>query len=170
MLSQILAGGKSARLYQDLVYERRLARSAGASYNMTSADPSLFYLYGQPLPGKSTAVLEAELLAHAERLKSTDVTAAELAKAKSGIEAAFILAQDSLFYQGMLLGQYEIAGTWKDLDAYLPKVRAVTAADLRRVADFYLTDDNRTVGVLEALPVPPGQALPVEGAAGGPVH
>lgn len=170
VLSQILAGGKSARLYQDLVYERRLARSAGASYNMTSADPSLFYLYGQPLPGKSTAVLEAELLAHAERLKSTDVTAAELAKAKSGIEAAFILAQDSLFYQGMLLGQYEIAGTWKDLDAYLPKVRAVTAADLRRVADFYLTDDNRTVGVLEALPVPPGQALPVEGAAGGPVH
>jgi zinc protease len=170
VLAEILAGGKSARLHQDLVYERRLARSAGASYNMTSADPSLFYLYGQPLPGKSTAALETELLAHVERLRTADATDAELAKAKSGIEAAFILAQDSLFYQGMLLGQYEISRSWKDLDEYLPGVRAVTAADVRRVTDFYLTADNRTVGILEALPVPAGQALPVQGMAGGPVH
>jgi len=170
VLSEVLAGGKSARLYQDLVYERRLARSAAASYNMTSADPSLFYLYGQPLPGKPIATLEKELLAHVERLRTGSVTEAELTKAKNGIEAGFILAQDSLFYQGMLLGQYEIADSWKALDTYLPGVRAVTAADLRRVANSYLTADNRTVGVLEALPVPPGQVLSVQGASGGPVH
>lgn len=170
VLSEILSGGKSARIYQDLVYERRLARSAGAGYDMTSVDPNLFYLYGQPLPGKSTAVIEAELLKHVERVQKTNVTEKELTKARNGIEAGFVLAQDSLFYQGMLLGQYEMAGGWRQLDAYLPAVAKVTADDIRRVAASYLTADNRTVATLDALPVPPGSAVPLEGAAGGPVH
>jgi zinc protease len=170
VLSEVLSGGKSARLYQDLVYERRLARAAGAGYDMTSADPNLFYLYGQPLPGKSNAAVEAELLAHVERVQTTDVTERELGKARSGIEAGFVLAQDSLFYQGMLLGQYEMAGGWRKLDEYLPAVRAVTADDLRRVATLYLTADNRTVAALDALPVSPGSRVAVDGMSGAPVH
>ncbi|HYD48050.1 MAG TPA: pitrilysin family protein, partial [Terriglobales bacterium] len=46
----VLAGGRSSRLYEDLVYKRRLARSAVAEYDLISIDPSLFYLYAQPLP------------------------------------------------------------------------------------------------------------------------
>jgi zinc protease len=166
LLSQILAGGKSARLYHDLVYQRRLARSAEAGYDLTSVDPGLFYLYGQPLPGKPVEQLEQELLAHIERLQEKPVTERELEKALNGIEAAFVLAQDSLFYQGMLLGQYEIAGNWRRLDDYLPAVRAVTAADIQRVASYYLTADNRTVAVLDPLPVPPGHAVPLDSPAG----
>lgn len=170
VLSAVLAGGKSTRLYQDLVYDRRLARSAGASYSMTSVDPSLFFLYAQPMPGKSTETIERELLAHVERLQTGKVTEREMVKARNGIEAGFILAQDSLFYQGMLLGQYEIASDWKGLDAYLPGIRAVTVDDLRRVALFYLTEDNRTVATLDALPVPAGASVPLQGMAGGAVH
>jgi zinc protease len=165
LLSQILSGGKSARLHQDLVYHRRLARSAAAGYDVTSVDPGLFYLYGQPMPGKKTAELERELLAHVERLKNTHVTERELQKARNGIEAGFVLAQDSLFYQGMLLGEYEIAGDWKKIDEYLPAARAVTAEDIQRIARYYLTEDNRTVATLDALPVPPGQVVPLDASA-----
>jgi zinc protease len=133
---------------------------------MTSVDPGLFYLYGQPLPGKTVEQLEDELLAHIERIQDKPVTERELEKALNGIEAAFVLAQDSLFYQGMLLGQYEMAGDWRKLDDYLPGVRAVTAEDIQRVATYYLSSDNRTIGVLDPLPVPPGHMVPLDSPAG----
>jgi zinc protease len=166
VLATVLAGGKSARLHNDLVYEKRLARSVGASYSMTSADPGLFYVYGQPLPGKSVSRLEEELLAHVARLQSDVITERDLNKAKNGLEAGFIFAQDSLFYQGMLLGQYEMSGRWQNIDRYVPGIRAVTVEDLRRVASFYLTPENRTVGVLEPLP-PSTASVPALAAHGG---
>ena len=94
----------------------------------------------------------------------------ELTKAKNGIEARFVFAQDSMFYQGLLLGQYESSASWRDVDSYLPKVRAVTADDLKRVAALYLTPTNRTVGTLDPLPVPPGHFVPPERVPHGTVH
>ncbi|HXQ24694.1 MAG TPA: pitrilysin family protein [Candidatus Acidoferrales bacterium] len=170
VLSAILSGGKSARLYQQLVYEKRLARDAGSSFELTSLDPGLFFVYAQPFPGKSAAQIEKELLAQVERLQQTPVAAQELTKAKNGLEAGFILAQDSLFYQALLLGQYEVAGDWRLVDTYVPSIRAVTADDLMRVAAFYLTPSNRTIGTLDPLPGPPGRPAPPPMPPQGMVH
>jgi zinc protease len=152
VLAEILSGGESSRLHRRLVYQRRVARSAAADYDYASADPGLLTVYAQPLPGKSVEQVERALFEELERIKETPPTAQEITKAKSRIEAAFVFAQDSLFYQGMLLGQYEIAGNWRWIDDYLPKVRAVTTEDLMRVARFYLRQDNRTVATLVPLP------------------
>jgi len=153
VLAATLSGGESARLHQELVYRLRLAREAGASYDYTSLDPSLFTVYAQPLPGQSAAGVESALDREIERARTTPPTPRELEKAKNGMEAQFVFAQDSLFYQAMLLGQYEVAGDWRRLDEYLPAIRAVTADDVARVARTYLNRDNRTVGVL--IPDPP---------------
>ena len=80
------------------------------------------------------------------------------------------MGQDSLFYQGMLLGQYEMAGDWRAIDNYLPGVRAVSADDIMRVASFYFTARNRTVGTLEPLPVSPGHAPAMHAHPSGPVR
>lgn len=152
VLAAVLSGGKSARLYQELVYRRRLARNADADNDYLSVDPGLFSLHAQPLPGKSAAEIEAALLAEVERIKATSASAAELGRAKKGIEARSVFAQDSLFYQALLLGQYEINGDWRRIDEYLPAIRAVTGDDLTRVARFYLDQDNRTVATLVPLP------------------
>jgi zinc protease len=170
VMSAVLSGGKSARLHQQLVYEKRLARDVGSSYDLTSVDPGLFYVYGQPLPGKDAAVLEKELLAQVERLKRQPVGARELAKAKNGLEAGFILGQDSFFYQALLLGQYEMADGWRRVDAYMPSIRAVTADDVQRVARFYFTANNRTVARLDPLPVPAGKPAPAETLPRTTVH
>jgi zinc protease len=170
VMAAILAGGKSARLHQQLVYEKRLARSAGASYDLTSVDPGLFYLYAQPLPGKTAAALEQELLAQVQQLQKRPVSDRELRKAKNGIEADSVFAQDSLFYQAMLLGQYETAGDWRRIDEYLPKVRAVTAEDVQRVARIYLIAPNRTVATLQPLPISQDQPRPQESVPRGMVH
>ena len=152
VLEEMLGGGKSARLYSELVYRRRLAHDVGASYDYTSRNPGLFTVYAQPLPGKSAAELEKALLAEIEKIKQASPHDSEVQKARNGIEASFVFAQDSLFYQGLLLGQYEIVGDWRLLDTYLPAIRAVTGADVTRVAWAYLTADNRTVGTLVNLP------------------
>jgi len=157
VLAELLAGGKSSRLHKELVYEKRLARDVGSSYELTSIDPGLFYVYAQPLPGKSVAVLEKELLAQMDRLTRQPVAAHELTTTKNELEASFILGQDSLFNQGMVLAQYEVAGDWRQIDTYVPSIRAVTADDIQRVAAFYLTADNRTVGTLDPLPASPDQ-------------
>ncbi|MFQ5668254.1 MAG: M16 family metallopeptidase, partial [Candidatus Binatia bacterium] len=156
--------------YQTLVYEKRLARSAGASYDLTSVDPSLFYVYAQPMPGKAVRDVEKELLGQIREIQRTPIGRRELTKAKNGLEARFVLGQDSLFYQALLLGQYEIAGDWRQIDNYVPTIRAVTADDVSRVARFYFTSDNRTVGTLEPLPVRSGQRHGARSMPGGAVR
>jgi len=170
VLSAILAGGKSARLHQQLVYEKRVARDVGVDYELTSIDPGLFVVYGQPLPGKTAKTVETELLSQLETLKRTPVPERELIKATNGLEAGFVMGQDSLFYQGMLLGEYEMAGDWRAIDNYLPGVRAVNADDIMRVASSYFTARNRTVGTLEPLPVSAGHAPAMHAHPSGPVR
>lgn len=152
VMAELLSGGKSARLHQEIVYRQRLARYGAASYEYTSADPGLFVVYAQPLAGTAPAALERALIGELERLKDEAPDERELQKARNGIEAHFVFAQDSLFYQGMLLGQFEIAGGWRHLDDYLPRVRAVTGDDILRVARFYFTEENRTVATLTPVP------------------
>jgi zinc protease len=153
VLSAILSGGDSARLHQQLVYRLRLAREAGASYDYTAIDPGQFTAYVQPLPGQTAAAAETALARELERAETVPPTPRELEKAKNGIESQFIFSQDSVFYQAMQLGQYEVAGDWRRIDDYLPAIRAITADDIVRVAHTYLRPENRTTGVL--IPDPP---------------
>ncbi len=170
VLSAVLSGGKSARLHKQLVYEKRIALEVGASFDYTSADPDLFIVYGQPLPGKPVAALEKALLQQLQRVQDKPVSEAELQKAKNGIESMAVVAQDSQFYQAMMLGQYEIGGDWKRIDEFLPRIRAVSADDIQRVARTYLRADNRTVGILDPLPLDPNKRPPRLGLAAGGVH
>lgn len=148
VLEVILAGGKSARLYRQLVYEKRLALNAGAYYSRVSAAPDLFTLFASPLPGKTVDELEQALYAEIERLKTEPVSARELQKAKNQIEASFIFSQDSIFSLARQLASYEISAGWQYWEAYLPGIRAVTREDVQRVARQYFPEEKRTVGIL----------------------
>jgi zinc protease len=165
VIATILSAGKSSRLYQGLVREKRLAFGADADHSLLSRDPSLFYLSADPLPGKDVSEVEKALDQEIERLQKEPVSERELEKAKNQMEAAFVFGQDSMFNQARLLAVYEIARTWKDIDDYLPSIRKVTAEDIRRVANRYLVPDNRTVGILVPLP-PKGGRPAAEGPSG----
>lgn len=153
VLSVILSGGKSSRLYQSLVYKKQIALYAGGDYEGISKDPHLFYFYASVATGKKVEEVEVALYEEIEKLKNEPVTDRELEKAKNQLEASFVMSQDSVFYQGMLLGKYETVGDWRLKDKYLEGIRKVTKNDLQRVAKRYFTEDNRTVGIL--IPLPP---------------
>lgn len=170
VLQGVLSGGRSARLHQELVYGKRLAREVGADYDYAAHDPGLFVIFAQPLPGKSMADLEKELRKEVKKIQAGPPSEREVTKAKNHIESAFIFGQDSGFYQALSLGQYEIAGDWHDIDRYLPAIRAVTAEDVHRAAVTYLNTDNLTVGILDALPPQPGKRMPPPMAPQGMVR
>lgn len=148
VLAYILSGGKSARIYKSLVYEQQLALFAGGGYDRESVDPNLFPLYASVMPGKTAEEIERALTAEIERVKNEPVSDRELQKVKNQIEADFLFGQDSVFNLARVLAEYEIVANWRTWEVYLPGIRAVTAADLQRVAKAYLTPDNRTVAVL----------------------
>lgn len=155
LLSVVLAGGRSSRLQTILVEQKALALSADADYDRTSYDPGLFFLSMRVAQGKKWQDAEAALYQEVERLKSTPVTDKELRRAQNLVEAAFIYGQDSLFFRAQQLGQYAMLGDWRLIQKVIPGIRAVTAADLQRVAQTYLREENRTVGILipEGAPI-----------------
>ncbi len=157
VLSSILSNGKSSRLYRSLILEKELALAADTDYSLVSRDPGLFYVTVEPLPGKDTGDVEKALNHEIELLQKEPVGKHELEKAKNQLEASFIYGQDSLFYQAMLLAQYEIVSDWRTIDDYIPSIRKVTAEDVMQAAKKYLVADNRTVGILIPLPVAKGR-------------
>jgi zinc protease len=135
-------------LYKSLVYEKQLASYAGGDYDNIANDPDLFTVYAGVMPGKTVDDVEKALYAEIEKLKSAPVTDEELQKAKNQIVASFIMGQDSIFYQAMLLGQFETVANWRLLEKYVDNILAVTKEDVQRVAKEYFSEDNRTVGIL----------------------
>ena len=152
VLSVVLSGGRASRLYRDLVHERRLALEAGGDYSYFSIDPNLFWFWATPLPGQRAEMLEKELLGHMERLAREPVSEVELTRAKNQIEASFVFQDDSIHRRASLLARFELIGGYALKDRYLASIRAVSAADLQRVAGAYFQDDKKNVGIL--LPKP----------------
>lgn len=152
VLSTVLAGGRAARLYRHLVAERQVALEAGGDYSYFSLDPNLFWVWATAMPGRSVEELERALMDELERLQREPVSPEELERAKNQIEAQLVFQLDSVHRRATLLARFEALGDYRLLDGFIPRIRAVTAADLERVARTYFPPDRKNVGVL--LPRP----------------
>jgi zinc protease len=156
ILDSILSHGKSARLYQSLVYEQKSALAVGSEYSLLQADPGLFYFYALVSPGQKPESVEDALHQEIKRLQTDPPSEQELQRAKNQVEATHVFEQDSNFRHAMLLGQAESVGAgWRKINQFVEQIRAVTPKDIQRVARQYLIEDNRTVGTL--IPLPPKQ-------------
>jgi zinc protease len=147
ILAHILSG-KSGRLYRAVVYDERIALNADAGYSGINTDPFLFFLDATAAPGEEIEDVEEALFEQVEVLKEEPPTNFELQGAKNRLVASFIMGRDSIFNQAMQLGLYEVLGDWRLLYRYVEEIHKVTAKDVSRVAEKYLTRENRTVGIL----------------------
>ena len=157
VLAGVLSGNPAARLNQRLVRESQLAIDASAGYDlMARGRQSLFALDATPSEGKTVAELEAALLQQVENIKTSGVTTEELDRVKAGVIAADVYKRDSMFYQGMQIGTIETIGfSWKLLEDYPNKLRAVTPEQVQAVARKYLLKDNLTIATLDPQPIDP---------------
>jgi predicted Zn-dependent peptidase len=156
LLGEVLSAGRSSRLQRKLVYEEQQALSAyGGYWELEHA--GLFYAGAGVRPGKSPSRVEAELFAEIERLRREAPTERELEKAKRGFEVSLtarLRTANALASRGA--EELLAFGRIRSLDERIEKVRAVTAADVLRVAQTYLRPEQRTVV----------HVLPADGASG----
>jgi zinc protease len=148
LLSTVLSSGRASRLYRHLVYERQLALDAGGDYSYFSLDPNVFWFWATPMPGQTPETLEKELLAEMDKLRNDPVTEEELTRAKNQTEAGFVFQEDSIFRRASLLARFELLGGYGKKDEFLASIRALTAADLQRVAKSWFPPDLKNVGIL----------------------
>ena len=149
VLAQVLSGGRTSLLYQDMIYRHPVAVDAEGSYDPMTADPGLFYFYAQGLPKTSPPILRKRLDAVIRQVRSSLVSPELLNSAKKQILTQFVMNQESAFGMGMMLGMMSADRIpMSYLTDYVRNIQAVSAEDVRRVARKYLRTSNETVGYL----------------------
>ncbi|MBI4014275.1 MAG: insulinase family protein, partial [Candidatus Rokubacteria bacterium] len=156
VLAMVLGEGRTSRLYQGLV-EKQIASSADAGVP-SLRDPFLFYLSATARPGVTPDKVEAALLDEVERIKTSPITADELGRAKSRVEAEFVFQADSVTAQARQIGYWAMVDDWRYLTTYVDRIRALGPEEVQRVAQQYLVADGRTVG--HFVPAAEGTASP----------
>lgn len=138
------ATNRSSRLYRALV-QRGLAADADCWVGPT-IDPYLWWFEATVNEGRKPEEVEAALWAEIEKVQNERVSPEELAKTIRQVQAHFVYAAESITNQARWLGFAEVVTSQEWLDTYLDRVAAVTADDVRRVAQKYLRRDQVTVG------------------------
>lgn len=158
VLAYLLDGGKTARLNRELVREQQVAASAGAGYDLEARLPGLFVIDGNPASGRTVDELKGAIMSVVDEVRSTPVTPQELARVKAQLVASKVFELDSTFYQAMRIGLYETDGHgWRTGEKVNDRLRRVTAAHVRAVANKYLVQDNMTEAVLQPTAIKEAQ-------------
>jgi zinc protease len=179
VLNSILADGVNSRLYRALV-EQGLA-TAVQSYNFTLRDPFPLLVESTLASGKSHEELEKAINAAVAEVVAKGVTDEEVKRAQQQIEVAAIRSRDGTYNYASSLGESVASTNWKWFLTYVDNIKAVTAADVKRVAASYLLPERATVGwfvpteakrgggqAILPVPFPVAAATPVPSAASNP--
>ncbi len=149
VLAALLDGGNSARISRNILRGKEVAVQAGVSYDAFSRLEGLFVLAGTPSKGVTPEQLQQALVDEIEDLRKTPVSRQELDRVKAQVIASKVFDQDSSFNMGMQIGMLDSLGyDWRLLDDYVEEIRAITPADVQRVAQEYFSPRQRTTAVL----------------------
>ncbi|HEU4597066.1 MAG TPA: pitrilysin family protein [Pyrinomonadaceae bacterium] len=141
-----LLNGRTGRLNKSLVLQQAVANSAFAGQDGRKYE-GLFELSGVAKPGKTPEEVEQALYREIERLQKEPVGAEELQKVKNQNAAGdFRRLQNNFSLMTQLLLRDNGRG-WETINTDPARVQAVTAEDIRRVANTYFKPENRTVGI-----------------------
>lgn len=150
VLSQILGGDQTGRLYRKLVVEKGLAAGAGGWYQGTSYDPTRFAVSATPRPGVSLEDLETALDAVIAEIADKGVDELELARAKTQLTADAIYSQDNQATLARIYGAAWATGqSADDVREWPARVKSVTADDVKQAAQRYLVLDRAVTGYLK---------------------
>jgi zinc protease len=148
LMDGILTGGRSSRFYQAVV-ETGLASSVGAGA-AELIEPGWYEISATAVPGQELTKIAQVLQQSITKIQQQPVTQKELNRAKTQLQASFILSNQDISSQASQLGYNEtIAGDYRYVEKYLNAIAKVTAADIQRVAKTYLNPAKQTVGFFQ---------------------
>ncbi len=150
ILGQVLST-RTGRLYKNLVLGQGIATETYADQN-SQKYAGYFNAGGEAREGHTPEEVEQAIYAEIEKLKHADVPAKELQKVKNNFAAAEYRRLTANFPILMQLIVNDGNGDWKEINEAGVQIQAVTAADVRRVANKYLTRENRNVAIYTRKP------------------
>ena len=152
LMGRILMTGESSRINQRLVKEERAALQVfgGASAGMGPGSVSVLAV---PNQGVDVSRVEALVWEELDRIRVEGVTQRELEKAQNQTRAGMILSRQRVSSKARMLHSYRRQGDISEVNRAVDKYMAVTVEDIQRVAETYLTPENRTVVI--AVPAGP---------------
>ena len=150
MMSSILSDGRTSRMYKRMVEEDQSALAVIAFNGFPGTKyPALFLTFSVPNRDVPLDKIEKTIEEEIQKVKDGEVTQAELDRARTKARAGLIRSLDN--NSGLALSfasNHAQKGDWRTVFTRLEKLEAVTLEDIQRVANKYLTKDNRTVGMI----------------------
>lgn len=144
ILSDILSNGRSSRLTRRLVQEEKLFSSIDA-YISGSRDAGLLHINGKPAAGVSLETAEAAVRRELTELQQTLIAGQELEKVKNKFESTQIFGNINYLNVATNLAWFELTGQAEDIDREVDQYRAVTAEQIKNVAQEAFREENSVV-------------------------
>lgn len=144
VISDILCNGRSSRLVQKLVQEKKIFSSIDA-YISGSIDNGLFHIAGKPCEGISLEEAEEAIWKELERLKKEDIDALELEKVKNRYESEQIFSNINYLTVATNLAYFELIGRAEDINSEVEKYRSVSPEQIAKAAEKCFVPQNCSI-------------------------
>src|SRR5262249_53458793 len=143
VLSDVLSAEPNGRLYKALVATKR----AGSVRSSASGlhDPGVLQVLAQVDSKESLEGVRDTMISVLERLQTEPIKDEEVERSKRKLLKNIELALTRSNVVGIVLSSWAAQGDWRLLFLQRDRLEKVTAADVRRVAERYLKQSNRTV-------------------------
>ena len=142
LLTDVLGGGASARLYEQLIKVKQLFSSIDC-FHFGTVDPGLLVITGKLVKGVTMSVAEKAVLAEVEQIKNTLLPAKEVQKVINKTESLICFEDMSIMNRAHSLAFYELLGDAAMMNEELAKYQAVTPEMIQKTANVIFNDNNR---------------------------
>ncbi|MBG1241999.1 M16 family metallopeptidase [Nostoc sp. NZL] len=148
MMDAILTGGRSSRLYQALVESGLASSVSGGAAELI--EPGWYEINATAAPGQELGKIAQVLQQTLAKLQQQPVTTEELNRAKTQLQASFVLGNQDITSQASQLGYNQtVAGDYRFIEKYLAAIAKVTPAQVQQAAKTYLNPAKQTIGFFE---------------------
>ncbi|WP_412981969.1 M16 family metallopeptidase [Nostoc sp. UIC 10607] len=164
MMDAILTGGRSSRLYQALVESGLASSVSGGAAELIEL--GWYEINATAAPGQELGKIAQVLQQTLAKLQQQPVTTEELNRAKTQLQASFVLGNQDITSQASQLGYNQtVAGDYRFIEKYLAAIAKVTPAQVQQAAKTYLNPAKQTIGFFE--PTQPDGKPGASGAGSG---
>lgn len=141
LLSDILSNGRSSRLFQRLVMDRKLFADIDASIT-GDIDAGLFMIKGKVNKGVSLEDADRAIVEELRRLGENEVSSYELQKVVNKFESNDLFSNINYLNKATNLAYYELLDKAENIDSEIEKYKGVTSRMLKEVAERAFVEEN----------------------------
>ncbi|MEO7527154.1 MAG: pitrilysin family protein [Chitinophagaceae bacterium] len=141
LITDILSGGGSSRLYQSLVKEQKLFSSIDC-YHLGSTDAGIITIDGKLVKGVNIKDADAAVEEELKKLKLDGISVSELEKVKNKTESAMAFEDMSVMNRAQSIAMYELLGDVNLINIELSRYQAVTAEQILEECRIIFDENN----------------------------